>query len=46
MQKLHVQNRVQAATYALKHGLVQSSAPDTAPLADARDPRPIAGGRR
>jgi two-component system NarL family response regulator len=30
MQKLHVQNRVQAATYALKHGLVRSQA-DEAP---------------
>lgn len=33
MQKLQVQNRVQAATYALKHGLVQS--PETTSRADA-----------
>jgi DNA-binding NarL/FixJ family response regulator len=41
MQKLHVQNRVQAATYALKHGLVRPaetpSRPDTG--------NAVAGGR-
>lgn len=30
MQKLHVNNRVQAATYALKHGLVQPAPADSA----------------
>lgn len=28
MQKLRVQNRVQAATYALKHGLIETPAPE------------------
>jgi two-component system NarL family response regulator len=46
MQKLHVQNRVQAATYALKHGLVQPAAPEPGSQPDVRDPRAIAGGRR
>jgi DNA-binding NarL/FixJ family response regulator len=43
MQKLHVQNRVQAATYALKHGLVQSTAIETPLRPDAGSA--IAGGR-
>lgn len=42
MQKLHVQNRVQAATYALKHGLVQPQAPETQPQPEGRA---VAGGR-
>jgi len=44
MQKLHVQNRVQAATYALKHGLIQAPAHDGAPRTDAAGAS--AGGRR
>lgn len=37
MQKLHVQNRVQAATYALKHGLIEPPAAD-GPASDGDDP--------
>jgi DNA-binding NarL/FixJ family response regulator len=43
MQKLHVQNRVQAATYALKHGLIEP--PSEAP-ARSEAARTAAGSRR
>jgi DNA-binding NarL/FixJ family response regulator len=43
MQKLHVQNRVQAATYALKHGLVQPPGSDSPSRPDAGNA--LAGGR-